>query len=72
LFFKIIGTFVKYYIIDGAWKHWKAGLIMVMQFSFFTFNIWAKQWELENEITLESIEAKYDNIRNKILKDINK
>jgi hypothetical protein len=72
LFLKTIWVFIKYYIIDGAWKNWKAWFIMVMQFVFFTFNIGAKQWELENNITLDSIESNYNKIREKMLDRIEK
>jgi hypothetical protein len=39
LFIKLLGIFIKYYCIDGAWREGKAGFIMVMQYIFFTFNI---------------------------------
>jgi hypothetical protein len=34
------------------------------------FNTWAKIWEMENNITISSIEKNYDLIRKDILKDI--
>jgi hypothetical protein len=43
---------------------------MVMQYMFFFFNVWAKHWELENKISLESIEESYNKIRENILNEI--
>lgn len=43
---------------------------MVMQFIIYMFNTWAKIWEMENNITISSIEKNYDLIRKDILKDI--
>lgn len=72
LILKTLGIFIKYYFVDWAWKSWKPWLIMVMQYVFFTFNIGAKQWELENNITLKSIEDDYNLIREKYLTKIEK
>jgi glycosyltransferase involved in cell wall biosynthesis len=69
MFIIIFWYFIKYYFIDWAWKSWKGWFIMVMQYMFFMFNIWAKQRELENNITLKSIEKNYNIIRGEILDD---
>ncbi len=66
----IFTYFFIYYIWQGAWRSWKAGLIMVTQFMIYKFNTWAKIWELENNITLLSIEKNYDAIREDILQEI--
>ncbi len=63
--------FIQYYFVNGAWKSGKPGFIFVMQYMFFFFNCWAKEWELRNNITLESIEENYNTIRREILSDIN-
>lgn len=64
---KIIFYFMKYYFIEWGWKCWKAWFIMIMQYMFFYFNTWAKQYELENHISLNSIESNYSTIRKNIL-----
>lgn len=72
LILKTLWIFIKYYFVDWAWKSWIPWFIMVMQYVFFTFNIGAKQWELENSITLNSIESNYNIIREKYLTKIEK
>lgn len=67
---KLAFYFVQYYFINGAWKSGKPGFIFVMQYMFFFFNCWAKEWELQNNITLESIEENYNTIRKEILSEI--
>lgn len=68
---KMLYYFVQYYFVNGAWRSGKAWFIFVMQYMFFFFNCWAKEWELQNGITLETIEANYNEIRKEILSDIN-
>lgn len=67
---KSFAYFIKFYFFDWAWKSGKGWYIMVMQYIFFMFNVGSKQWELENNITLTSIENNYNKIREKILKNI--
>ena len=67
---KILYLFVKYYFIEWWWKTWKTWFIMIMQYMFFYFNVWAKHYELENNISIESIETKYSKIRLKILEKL--
>ena len=62
--------FVRFYLVGGAWKHGAPGLIMVMQYCFFIFNMWSKLWELENEVNLTSIENNYDRMKEELLLDI--
>ncbi len=63
---KIIYFFIKFYFVEWWYKSWKKWFIMVMQYMFFYFNVWAKQYELDNNITIESIEDNYNNIKLKI------
>lgn len=69
-FLKIIILFIKYYFLEWWWKSWKAWFIMIMQYMFFYFNVWAKHYELENNISLDTIENNYNKIREDLLKDI--
>ena len=64
--------FVKYYLVNGGWKAGVPGLIMTMQYCFFRFNTMAKTWELENNVTLETIEKKYDALKQKFFEESNK
>lgn len=59
--------FLKYYFKHGGWRGGWAGFIMVMQYAFFHFNVQAKVWERSNNVTLESIELKYDVIKEKLI-----
>jgi glycosyltransferase involved in cell wall biosynthesis len=59
--------FVRHYLFKRPWQFGIGGFIYVMQYCFFYFNIQAKKWEIENGITLDSIEAKYDAIKEKLL-----
>ncbi len=62
--------FFVYFFWQGAWRSGKPGLIMVVQFMIYRFNTWARIWELENGVTIQSIEKNYDLIREDILKKI--
>ena len=61
--------FLRYYVLKGGWRYGWGGFLYVMQYCFFYFNIQAKIWERENEVTLESIEKTYDGVKEKLLKD---
>jgi len=67
---KVNILFFKSYIIDLWFLSGKKWFIMAMEYSFFYFNAWAKHYELENNVTIESIEDNYNKIREKFLKDI--
>ena len=67
LLFSPVKWFLKYYFKHGGWRGGWAGYIMVMQYAFFHFNVQAKVWERENNITLDSIEKKYDEIKEKFI-----
>jgi len=62
-----IKVFIKYYLVNGGWKSGMYGFVMTMQYCFFRFNVAAKTWEKENNITLETIEQKYDKLKEKLL-----
>lgn len=64
---KPVFVFTKYYIVNGGWKSGMRGFIMAMQYAFFTFNIEAKIWENENDITIESIEHEYSKLKEEML-----
>jgi len=66
--FKIFLLFIKYYFFEWAFKKWKLWFIMVMNFMFFYFNVWAKHYEKEQWITLNSISNNYIIEKEKILK----
>lgn len=69
LLFIPIYVFIKYYIINGSWKSGLPGFIMTLEYCFFFFNIEAKLWELQNNITIESIEKKYDILKEEMIKN---
>ena len=72
LLLKPLKIFFKYYLIDGGWREGIPGLIMTMQYCWFNFNVMAKTWELENNVTLETIEQKYDPMKEKLLEESKK
>lgn len=67
LLFSPLKWFLKYYFKHGGWRGGWAGFIMVTQYCFFHFNLEAKVWENTRQVTLESIEKKYDDIKEKLL-----
>jgi glycosyltransferase involved in cell wall biosynthesis len=68
-----VAVFFKYYFLGGGWRFGVPGFIMSMQYYFFRFNVAAKMWEKENKVTLESIEGRYDELKeNLIAGDIRK
>lgn len=67
MFYEPIKFFLRYYVMKAGWKHGLAGFIYVMQYCLFFFNIQAKVWEKKNDVTLESIEKKYDKMKEKLL-----
>lgn len=62
-----IRVFIIYFFLNGGWKSGNHGLIMTMQYCFFRFNLAAKTWEIENNISLETIEQKYDALKEKMI-----
>lgn len=66
---KPLKIFLKCYLFNGSWKYGMPGFVMTMQFVFFCFNVAAKTWELESNLTLENIEKRYDKLKEKLLAD---
>ncbi|MBI4095135.1 MAG: hypothetical protein HY435_03010 [Candidatus Liptonbacteria bacterium] len=66
---KPIYFFLKYMIVGGAWRWGWRGLIITAQYCFYFFNIQAKMWEIENNVTVESMEKTYDSMKDKLLSD---
>jgi glycosyltransferase involved in cell wall biosynthesis len=60
--------FLKHYVKKGGWRGGWGSFILVMQYCFFYFNVQAKAWEKAQGITLESIENKYDLIKERLIK----
>ena len=54
----------KYGIRSGA-----LGIIIILSYAFFRLMAYAKLYELENGITLESVEANYSKAKEKLLAD---
>lgn len=61
--------FLRYFFREGGWRSGWGGLILTMQYVFFYFNIYAKLWEIENGVTLETIEQQYDRVKESLLTD---
>lgn len=61
--------FLKYMIVGGAWRWGWRGIIIAAQYCFYYFNIQAKMWELENNVSLESMEREYDILKEKLLEE---
>jgi len=59
--------FLRYYVLRGEWRNGWAAFVITMQYCFFFFNVEAKRWEIENGVTLETIEMDYDRIKEEIL-----
>ncbi len=70
LIFKPIYYFLRYLIAGGAWRRGWQGIIIAANYAFFFFNTQAKMWELENKVNIDSIEKKYDELKEKILKEL--
>ena len=66
---KPIYLFILFYVRGGAWRWGWRGLIICANYSFFYFNILAKMWEIENGVTLASIEEEYDRLKEKLLNE---
>lgn len=73
---KLIGKpiyfFLKYMIVGGAWRWGWRGFIIALQYCFYFVNIQAKMWEREHGVSLGSIEAAYDTLKEKLLEDFEK
>jgi glycosyltransferase involved in cell wall biosynthesis len=67
LFIKPIKTFFNAYFIYKEYKNGWQGLFFSVQASLQYFNVEAKIWELENNISLESIESQYNVIKENMI-----
>jgi hypothetical protein len=67
LFTDPIKFFIRYYILKNGWRRGIPGLIYVMQYCFFFFNVQAKVYEKTHGITLELIEQNYDIMKDQLI-----
>lgn len=65
-------NFLNTYIREGNWKFGYAGIIMCLQLAIYQILVYCKLWELENDVTITTIENRYDFIKEKILAEIEK
>jgi len=70
--FYMIGGMIRYFILyfKKGFKNGKAGFVISLQYAFFRMMVSARLYEIENDITLESIEKKYSEAKEKLLEDI--
>lgn len=68
---KMLVSMAKNCVIWGrySWKGGIFGLIVLLNYAFFRFMLYVKLFELENKITLESIEDNYSVEKEKILEE---
>jgi len=66
---KPIYYFLRYIFVGGAWRWGTRGLIIAANYAFYFFNIEAKMWEIENKVSLESIENTYSELKEKLIKE---
>lgn len=59
--------FCRIFFLEGGWRSGWGGLIMAMQYAIFFFNVYAKLWEIQHGVTLESIEGHYDRFKEELL-----
>ena len=71
VFIKIFSFFILYFFIEWWRRSGKAWFIMTLHIISYYFYVCSKQRELENNITLDSIEHNYTKIKLQILNDIN-
>ncbi len=65
----MVGYFLMY--IRGGYKNGTRGLLVSLAYAFFRFLVYFRLFELENNLTLESIEAEYQKEKNKIISNLN-
>lgn len=68
LIVKPIYYFLNYLLIGGAWRWGWRGLIIAANYCFYFFNTEAKMWEIEHAVTSETIEAQYNRMKEKFLR----
>lgn len=72
--FSVIKTFaaiIRYMYIYGkyCYKNGKLGLLIVLNYACFRIMAYTKLYELEHGISLETVEAQYSKVKEKMLKD---
>jgi hypothetical protein len=70
--FLMIGAMIRYLVLfyKFSFRNGVKGLVVALMYSYFRLMVYAKLYELENGISLESIEADFIESREKILNDI--
>jgi len=70
--FYMIGGMIRYFILyfKRGFRSGKSGFIVSLRNAFFRMMVSERLYELENDITLESMEKKYSEAKEELLKDI--
>lgn len=63
-------SFFRIYLFEGNWKFGYGGLIMSMQIFIYRFLTSSKVWELNNNISSDSIETRYNAIKERMLDEL--
>lgn len=67
--FKLLFYFFGTYIGLGGFRGGWPGLFISLQIAYFKFSIESRLWELDNGVSLESIEKRYDLLKERILSE---
>lgn len=69
--FKMFAAMIRYMWIYGkqSIRNGKLGIIIILHYAFFRLMAYTKLYELENNITIENTEKKYNALREKMLED---
>ena len=70
--FRTLGSMVRYFILynKNVLKIGKLSILVGLTYAFFRFMMFFRAYELENNITLESMEKKYSKAKEKLLKNL--
>ncbi len=70
-FIKMVASMIRYMFIYGrhCYKNGTLGFMIVLNYMFFRLMTYVKLYELENNITLESVEVKYGKKKDELLKE---
>ena len=63
--FYFFGTYIGLGGFRGGWP----GLFISLQIAYFKFSIEARLWELDNDVSLQSIEERYGLLKEQLLND---
>ena len=71
-FFYMIGGMIRYFILffKEGFRNGKSGFITSLLYAFFRMMVSVRLYEIENNITLESIEEKYSKAKEELLKNL--